>query len=121
MSGELQLSAIALDAATGGELRATLVVPAAHPVLAGHFPDAPLVPGVLLLDAARQAWERATGTGCTIAAVDEVRWHAPLAPGARAALVARAAADGAGIRLAGEWQGERGRLCAFVLRLQRKQ
>jgi 3-hydroxymyristoyl/3-hydroxydecanoyl-(acyl carrier protein) dehydratase len=29
---------------------ATLTIEAEHPALAGHFPDAPIVPGVLLLD-----------------------------------------------------------------------
>jgi 3-hydroxymyristoyl/3-hydroxydecanoyl-(acyl carrier protein) dehydratase len=34
-----------------------LVFPAAHPALAGHFPGLPIVPGVLLLDAAIHALE----------------------------------------------------------------
>ncbi len=38
----------------------TFVIPADHPSLAGHFPDARIVPGVVLLDYARdllQHWK----------------------------------------------------------------
>lgn len=35
--------------------RHTLSIPADHPAFAGHFPGAPILPGVVLLDAALQA------------------------------------------------------------------
>ena len=42
----------------------TLTIGAEHPALAGHFPGAPIVPGVLLLDETLRAVEqdRAAGT-----------------------------------------------------------
>jgi 3-hydroxyacyl-[acyl-carrier-protein] dehydratase len=42
----------------GNPLRFTFTVPADHPSLAGHFPGAPVVPGVLVLDyvLSRLAW-----------------------------------------------------------------
>jgi len=38
-----------------------LHVPAQHPAFAGHFPGAPLLPGVVLLDGILEAVEAATG------------------------------------------------------------
>ncbi len=35
--------------------RRTLSIPADHPAFAGHFPGAPILPGVVLLDAALHA------------------------------------------------------------------
>jgi 3-hydroxymyristoyl/3-hydroxydecanoyl-(acyl carrier protein) dehydratase len=99
------------------ELRATWVLSASHPLLAGHFPGAPIVPGVLLLEAVRVAWQRASAQPWEPLAVDEARWHRPLRPGERGELIARVAADGVGVAIAGEWHGDAGRIAAFALRL----
>jgi 3-hydroxymyristoyl/3-hydroxydecanoyl-(acyl carrier protein) dehydratase len=52
-----------------------------HPALPGHFPGAPIVPGVLLLDrvlAGAEAW-----LGCALhpTGVPQVKFRAPLLPG----------------------------------------
>lgn len=49
-------------------------VPACHPVLAGHFPDCPIVPGSLLLDHILHACGRLNG--CVLSA----KFHRPLGP-----------------------------------------
>jgi len=98
-------------------LRATFCVGTAHPLLAGHFPGAPIVPGVLLLDAVRAAWERASGVPCVLRGIDEVRWFQPLAPGVAAELRAEVTTDEARVLVAGEWRTEAGRIAAFRLQL----
>ncbi|MGC3970490.1 MAG: hypothetical protein QM775_25080 [Pirellulales bacterium] len=107
---------------TGGApadgLGAALVVPVAHPLLAGHFPGAPLVPGVLLLDAARRAWELADGRAAAIAAVPEARWHAAVAPGVEVWLRAAVAPCAEGVCVTGEWAGPAGRVATFALVLR---
>lgn len=45
----------------------TFIVPAGHPAFAGHFPGAPVMPGVLLLDEVLRALEPG--------AVTAVCWH----------------------------------------------
>lgn len=114
MTDDVALSEVQLVA---GVLRARLVVPAHHPILRGHFPGAPLVPGVLLLDAARRACERARGVAFAIAEVADVRFARPLVPGAVATLEAAVHDEDRGVRLDGAWQGEAGRIATLVLRL----
>jgi len=41
----------------------TFTIAAEHPALAGHFPDAPILPGVVLLDEMVRAVERGSGSG----------------------------------------------------------
>ncbi len=49
-------------------------VPADHPVLAGHFPGCPIVPGSLILDHVLRAWGRPGP--CLLSA----KFRAPLGP-----------------------------------------
>jgi 3-hydroxyacyl-[acyl-carrier-protein] dehydratase len=55
-------------------------ITADHPSLPGHFPDAPLVPAVLILDevlAALRDWQK----DCQLTAIRTVKFLQPLKPG----------------------------------------
>ena len=59
------------------ELRRSIT--ADHPSLPGHFPDSPLVPGVLILDevlAALRDWQK----DCQLTAIRTVKFLQPLKP-----------------------------------------
>ena len=61
------------------EPETTLVFSADHPAFAGHFPGAPIVPGVLLLDAALQALQ--IETGCRVTQIASAKFLSPVTPG----------------------------------------
>ena len=71
-------------------LTARYAMPAEHPVLAGHFPGRPIVPGVVLLERieALLAEHRLALRECT-----SVKFHAPLAPAERVTIRVEVAAD----------------------------
>lgn len=56
------------------------IIPADHPSLAGHFPGAPIVPGVIVLDevaAALAEWRKDS----RLTGVTSVKFIAPIKPG----------------------------------------
>lgn len=59
------------------KLESTLEFAAEHPAFAGHFPGAPIVPGVLLLDAALHALEAA---GVPPTGIASAKFLQPVAP-----------------------------------------
>lgn len=61
------------------QISETYLIPASHPSLAGHFPDAPIVPGVVLLDYASallQSWQ----PDSRIKSLSQAKFLQPLAP-----------------------------------------
>ena len=56
-------------------------VPADHPALAGHFPGAPILPGVVLLDTALHAITAATGIALDVCEINSVKFLGPAGPG----------------------------------------
>lgn len=56
------------------------IIPADHPSLAGHFPDRPIVPGVLVLDRVVDAIEAAHGALPPLR-LPQVKFLKPLLPG----------------------------------------
>lgn len=73
------------------ETESTLAFSADHPALAGHFPGAPIVPGVLLLDAALHACEAA---GVTVTGIAAAKFLQPVTPGQSLSLNCRTGAAG---------------------------
>ena len=58
-----------------------LCIAADHPVFAGHFPDAPVVPGTLLLAQVLDAADRWLGATAGAARLRQVKFPAPWLPG----------------------------------------
>jgi 3-hydroxymyristoyl/3-hydroxydecanoyl-(acyl carrier protein) dehydratase len=56
-------------------------IPADHPAFAGHFPGMPIVPGVVLLDAAMRAITTATGLDLGACRLDAAKFLHPAGPG----------------------------------------
>jgi 3-hydroxymyristoyl/3-hydroxydecanoyl-(acyl carrier protein) dehydratase len=58
-----------------------IVIRADHPALAGHFPDNPIVPGVVLLDETLHAIARITGASVAQCTLSTVKFKNILRPG----------------------------------------
>lgn len=58
----------------------SFTVPSHHPALAGHFPGAPVVPGVVVLDLVLKAAERCAQQALQVGRVPQVKFVAPLRP-----------------------------------------
>ena len=56
-------------------------VPPDHPALAGHFPDTPILPGVVLLDVALQIIADTSGIALDSCELGSVKFLSPAMPG----------------------------------------
>ena len=61
--------------------QAALHIPVNHPAFAGHFPGTPIVPGVVLLDAAIHAISSDIGKAAPAWQINSVKFLSPLRPG----------------------------------------
>ena len=71
-----------------------LTIGVEHPALAGHFPGAPIVPGVVLLDAALRAVELDPATATTRWRISTAKFLSPVRPGEELTLGHESLADG---------------------------
>jgi 3-hydroxyacyl-[acyl-carrier-protein] dehydratase len=58
-----------------------LPIAADHPAYAGHFPGRPILPGVVLLDAALQALAARQGVQATTGQIKSAKFLSPVRPG----------------------------------------
>jgi len=58
-----------------------LSIPADHPAYAGHFPGRPILPGVVLLDAALHTLAARQGLQATTGQLNSAKFHSPVQPG----------------------------------------
>jgi 3-hydroxyacyl-[acyl-carrier-protein] dehydratase len=72
----------------------TLTVRAEHPALVGHFPGAPIVPGVLLLDEMVRAAEAQSVTPARHWRIGSAKFLKPVRPGETLTLVHEALPNG---------------------------
>ena len=56
-------------------------VPLDHPAFAGHFPDAPILPGVVLLDIALQSIAQVNNVTLGACEISSVKFLSPVIPG----------------------------------------
>jgi 3-hydroxymyristoyl/3-hydroxydecanoyl-(acyl carrier protein) dehydratase len=77
------------------QARAGLPIAADHPAFAGHFPGAPIVPGVVLLDETLRALSSLCGVPLGCCTIREAKFRSVLRPGEPLALEVSERADGA--------------------------
>lgn len=81
--------AVVTEQGEGGQVVATAVIDPQEPLLAGHYPGFPIVPGVCLVEFAERAVVAARGGG-RLGAIDSARFLAPVFPGDTVTVDARA-------------------------------
>jgi len=72
-----------------------LSIPAEHPAYTGHFPGQPILPGVVLLDAALHALAKVRGNPAASGQIKSAKFLSPVLPGEPLMLHYTASAEGA--------------------------
>ncbi|OGV52678.1 MAG: hypothetical protein A2X49_16535 [Lentisphaerae bacterium GWF2_52_8] len=65
---------------TNGQFQASLRFPPSCVFFEGHFPDAPIVPGVVQLEILRILLERCCGASCRLLAGTNMKFFRPIMP-----------------------------------------
>ncbi len=100
-----------MSAAAGAPAPARLVFPPDHPMFAGHFPQYPIIPGALLLDAALLAIA-AADPDTAVQHLTHVKFFRPAGPGEVLSLSFTRMDDG---RIAFEWRCGEERIASGTL------
>jgi UDP-N-acetylglucosamine acyltransferase len=90
-----------LEVEAGVRAVGTKRVSANEPYFAGHFPGAPVLPGVLLCEALVQLGAHVAGTDVRLVAVEKARFRRPVVPGDTLRLEVTCLAEGPRWRLRG--------------------
>jgi 3-hydroxyacyl-[acyl-carrier-protein] dehydratase len=69
-----------LDLQNGPEVSCILEVEADHPILQGHFPGQPVVPGACIVRAIHEAVELAAGKKLLMSEASQIKFLQPLLP-----------------------------------------
>lgn len=85
-------------------IEARLTIPVSHPALPGHFPNQPIVPGVLLVDEVRVLIE--TASGRRVARILQLKFTQALEPGEPAWLQAQIQGDRVSFRVTATRAGD---------------
>jgi len=101
-----------------GGAQGVAVFTADLPVFAGHFPGAPLVPGVYVLAAIAEVARRAGVARGEIRSVERAKWSAPAYPDQELHITLTARVVDGGWRVDGEVSGPSGICATARLRLQ---
>lgn len=101
-----------------GGAQGVVVFPADLPVFSGHFPGAPLVPGVYVLAAIAEVARRAGVVHGEIRAVERAKWSAPAYPDQELRITLNVRSIDDGWRVDGEVSGPSGVCTTARLRLQ---
>jgi 3-hydroxyacyl-[acyl-carrier-protein] dehydratase len=72
----------------GREVEAKLLIDATHPILKGHFPGQPVVPGVVMMQVIRELVERALNRRFMISEADQLKFLSVIDPTVNASVTA---------------------------------
>ena len=99
-----------------GEGQATVRFPRSSPVFAGHFPHAPILPGVVLIDAAVQVVAQAMRRKLRLSQLSNAKFNNVVEPDQAVVLsfkVSPDPADARRVKVAGKWNREGTKIAEF--------